>query len=254
VEQETPLFLSLPDNDGDTVADQMCFSARQEYPFMASGSVPLTLNYYVCTGNDVKEAHMASYSKFFSKPTGIPDIKILTDPIWSTWAEYHTEVNDTRVWDLAMGVKSRGFNNSQVEIDDNWETCYGDAIFDPDRFPDPKQLVDDLHGEDFRVTLWIHPFINDNCDSYSYADANGFFIKDANGVTQTTSWWQGQSAGLIDFTNEAAVTWWTQRLVDIQTSTGIDSFKFDAGETTWMPHNFTLSVNEQLWPNAFTTE
>ncbi|KAK7063208.1 hypothetical protein SK128_012465 [Halocaridina rubra] len=254
VEEGTPLFMSLPDNDGDSIADQLCFSAKQELPFAAPEAAPLTMNYYVCTGNDVKEAHMASYPKFFANPTGMPDLQMLTDPVWSTWAEYHTAVNDTRVWDFAMGIKSRGFNFSQVEIDDNWEACYGDAIFNPERFPDPKQLVDALHGEGFRVTLWTHPFINDDCPSYAYADQNGYFIKDENGTTQQTRWWQGLHAGMIDFTNEDAVIWWTQRLVDLQINTGIDSFKFDAGESSWIPDIFTLNVNELLWPNAFTTK
>ncbi|XP_068226650.1 LOW QUALITY PROTEIN: myogenesis-regulating glycosidase-like [Palaemon carinicauda] len=252
VEEGIPLFLSVPDNDGDGVADQLCLSSRFEEPFPVPDDVHLMLNYYVCTAENIKEVHLASYPKFFSSPTGIPDLRMLQDPIWSTWAEYHTKVNDTRVLDFAMAVKENGFNNSQVEIDDNWETCYGDAKWNPERFPDPASLIDDLHGRGFRVTLWIHPFINDNCESYIYADEKGYFVKDSTGVTQKTHWWQGRSAGIIDFTNPEAVAWWTQRLVDIQTSTGIDSFKFDAGESSWLPNVFTLNVDKQLWPNAYT--
>ncbi|XP_066944033.1 myogenesis-regulating glycosidase-like [Macrobrachium rosenbergii] len=252
VEEGIPLFLSAPDNDGDDVADQLCLSSRFEEPFSAPAGVNLTLNYYVCTAENVKEVHLATYPKFFSNPTGIPDLRMLRDPIWSTWAEYHASINDTSVWDFAMAIKENGFNNSQVEIDDNWETCHGNAEWNPETFPDPARLIDDLHNEGFRVTLWIHPFINDDCESFSYADEKGYFVKDAQGVTQKTHWWQGLSAGIIDFTNPAAVTWWTQRLVDIQTSTGIDSFKFDAGESSWLPKVFTLNVDERLWPSIYT--
>ncbi|KAK4303288.1 hypothetical protein Pmani_024673 [Petrolisthes manimaculis] len=252
VEDGTPLFVSLPDNDNNTVADELCLAARHEQPFAASPTAPLTLNYYLCSADDVRMVHEATFPKFFSLPEGIPDARMIQDPIWSTWAEYHTHVNDSRVLEFARTVTEKGFNNSQVEIDDDWETCYGDAIFNPDRFPDPKELVDQLHSEGFRVTLWIHPFINDNCQSFSYADHQGYFVKDSAGMTQLTSWWQGTSAGIIDFTNDAAVTWWTQRLLDLQNQTNIDSFKFDAGETNWLPKNFTLGVDELLWPNAYT--
>lgn len=58
--------------------------------------------------------HEATFPKFFSLPTGLPDARMISDPIWSTWAEYHTAVNDSRVLDLARAVTEYGFNNSQV--------------------------------------------------------------------------------------------------------------------------------------------
>lgn len=35
-------------------------------------------------------------------------------------------------------------------------------------------------SEGFRVTLWIHPFINDDCQSFAYADQQGYFVKVCN--------------------------------------------------------------------------
>ena len=49
------------------------------------------------------------------------------------------------------------------EIDDNWEECYGDAKFDVSdgKFPDPSSMISTIKNElGYRVTLWIHPFIN----------------------------------------------------------------------------------------------
>lgn len=52
-----------------------------------------------------------------------------------------------------------------------------------------------------------------------------------------TTWWNSaiNQTGQIDFTNPAAAAWYSDRLKSLQKSAGIDSFKFDAGETSWAP-------------------
>lgn len=81
----------------------------------------------------------------------------------------------------------------------------------------------------------------------------GFLLKDPNTHTALTSWWHGD-AGVVDFTNPAAVDWWTSRLERLRSEVGIDSFKFDAGEIDRMPYIFRLnnSVPTELEPNFYT--
>ena len=134
-------------------------------------------------------------------------------------------------------IINHGFNHSHLEIDDNWEVCYGDGRFDSEKFPDPARMVASLNDLGFRTSLWIHPFINVECESYSEAayPPNMFLIRDPKSKTVThngtfgedgifgdwegtawlpgtTLWWQGFSAGCVDFTNEEAARWWTDRL------------------------------------------
>ena len=61
-------------------------------------------------------------------------------------ARYKTLVNEARVMTFASQIQSNGFNNSQLEIDDRWELCYGEQTFDDKKFPDPKQMNDQLHS------------------------------------------------------------------------------------------------------------
>lgn len=55
VEEGTPLFLSLPDLDGDSVADELCLAARHQLPFSAAPGTPLTLTYFLCSADDVRK-------------------------------------------------------------------------------------------------------------------------------------------------------------------------------------------------------
>jgi len=75
---------------------------------------------------------------------GIPDERMMRDPVWSTWAEYKAGVDATDVIDFASQIRNNGFTNSQLEIDDRWENCYGDAEFDFSKFPDPGGLISQL--------------------------------------------------------------------------------------------------------------
>lgn len=40
----------------------------------------------------------------------------------STWARYKTLVNQARVLSFAEQIRQYGFNDSQLEIDDRWES------------------------------------------------------------------------------------------------------------------------------------
>ena len=55
VDDAVPLFLSLPDDNGDGVADEKCFAARMEYPFAAAEGTPLQLDYTMCSADDVRQ-------------------------------------------------------------------------------------------------------------------------------------------------------------------------------------------------------
>jgi len=92
------------------------------------------------------------------------------------------------------------------------------------------------------------------CDSFDTAFRNRFFVSDAKFKTGITWWWQGINSGTIDFSYPPAVAWWSNRLRSLQTQYGIDSFKFDAGEAIWLPHNALLVGESELQPSSYSTK
>lgn len=57
-----------------------------------------------------------------------------------------------------------------------------------------------------------------------------------------TSWWNG-NASYIDFTNPEAATWWANDLRTLLATSGIDTLKFDAGESNWYVYNLFCMKN-----------
>jgi alpha-glucosidase (family GH31 glycosyl hydrolase) len=68
-----------------------------------------------------------------------------------------------------------------------------------------------------------------------------------------TSWWEGNNAHYIDYTNEEARMWVIDRLKLLQELHGIDTFKFDAGESDYPPPNPVLNGDVELSPNSITS-
>lgn len=71
-----------------------------------------------------------------------------------------------------------------------------------------------------------------------------------------TTWWNSltNQAAYIDFTKPAVAKWFSDRLKDLQNSSGIDSFKFDAGETSWTVKNPVLNATAKEYPMKITTD
>ncbi|XP_046749481.1 myogenesis-regulating glycosidase isoform X2 [Diprion similis] len=247
VEDAAPLFI-----DQNNYKDKnLCLIAKNKAPYRHRESIEL--NYEIGVFGDPRSAHENVIHDHLGKPTGHPDERMIMNPIWSTWARYKANVSTEIVNEFADEILQYGFNNSQLEIDDNWETCYGSAIFDTKKFPNIKSLTDGLKAKGFRVTLWIHPFINEECvPAYTEALNDGYFVKNIDGEVRM-AWWQGKQAAAIDFTNPTAVEWWVQRLKNLQLTSGIDSFKFDAGEISWLPQIPSISGDVELSPGSFTS-
>lgn len=83
----------------------------------------------------------------------------------------------------------------------------------------------------FKTSLWVHPFINLDCSTHDEAYSKGYLV-DSTKTSVKSIWWNGNGS-YIDFTNPEAANWWANRLHDLIAISGIDTLKFDAGESSW---------------------
>lgn len=250
IEENVPLFISInASNDR-----KFCLQAKYEkHPYQNYKRNLPVLKYHICVSTDVKLIHDFMIRTFIKlRPTAIPDEMMFRKPIWSTWAQYHKEINQSLVMEFANNIIKNNFTHSQLEIDDDWTPKYGDMDFNVAKFPNAKEMVKQLNDIGFRVTVWLHPFFNIDSNAFLEAASNFFLIKQFESPQpELVSWWDGKLAGIIDVTNPKAVEWYLNKTTFLQQTYNISSFKFDAGEVNWLPLVYSAELDI---PNEYTKQ
>ncbi|NXT78596.1 MYORG glycosidase, partial [Zapornia atra] len=213
------------------------------------------LSYRVCVGSDVTSIHKYMVRRYFNKPSKIPAENAFRYPIWSTWALYKNNIDQDKLLRFAEKIKKYHFNCSHIEIDDMYTQAYGDFDFDPVKFPNVSEMFAKLKEDGFKVTLWTHPFINYNSSNFGVGIERQLFIKEPSGrLPAMVEWWNGIGA-ILDFTNPAARDWFQSHLHQLRHKYGISSFKFDAGETSYLPKQFSTFrplSDPSIWSRRYT--
>ncbi|ETE57483.1 putative family 31 glucosidase, partial [Ophiophagus hannah] len=213
------------------------------------------LSYRVCIGSDVTSIHKYMVRKYFYKPSKIPSRNAFRYPIWSTWALYKNDIDQEKLLRFAENIKKYKFNCSHIEIDDTYTQAYGDFDFDAAKFPNMTETFRKLQEDGFQITLWTHPFINYNSSNFGVGIEKQLFIKEPTGrLPAMVEWWNGIGA-ILDFTNPAARDWFQSQLRQLRNKYGISSFKFDAGETSYLPKQFSTFrplSDPSIWSRRYT--
>jgi alpha-glucosidase (family GH31 glycosyl hydrolase) len=209
-------------------------------------------------GNSLSAAFKKVSQKQFPASGKMPDPLLFARPQYNTWIELVYNQNQADILKYAHAIIDNGFPPGVLMIDDNWMDFYGKFSFRKDRFPDPAQMVKELHQLGFKVMVWVCPFISSDTQIFRDLNSKKLLLMSNKGNPATTwnqttdpeiiSWWNGYSASL-DFTNPEAITWYKQRLQGMVDNYSIDGFKFDAGDIEFYTGNATpfkaLNANEQ---------
>jgi alpha-glucosidase (family GH31 glycosyl hydrolase) len=187
--------------------------------------------------------------KHYGQPTEIPPESLFEKPTWTTWARYKTGIDKGVVLAFADEIIEHQYPFNVMEIDDRWQVYYGDLGFDPIHFPNPKAMIDQLHQKGFKVTAWVIPFLQPESQAFSEGANNGWLVRQTDGSPHLIEWWQGRG-GLLDVTNPSAMEWFFERLKQLQVQTGLDGFKFDAGEACFLPPD--AITHQPIHPNEYT--
>lgn len=175
------------------------------------------------------DAFRAASATYFPASGAAPAEAMFTAPQYNTWIEMPYAPTQGAVLGYVRGFLDAGFPPGLVMIDDRWSAAYGTWRFEPTRFPDPAQMIRQLHEWGCSVMLWLVPFVSPDSEIFRGLSTRGFLVRGADGEPAIRRWWNGYSA-LLDATNPEAVAWLHSELDALVNEYGVDGFKFDAGD------------------------
>lgn len=201
--------------------------------------------------NTLKGAFKYASSNYFPPSGKSPDRLLFTSPQYNTWIELVYDQNQKDILQYANKIVQNGFPAGVLMIDDNWQEDYGKWQFHPERFENPKLMIDSLHQMGFKVMMWVCPFVSPDSDIFRELKAKQFLIQEVDGEHNPliVRWWNGASS-VLDFSNPGAVQWFKQQLQFLVKEYGVDGFKFDAGDSYF--YTGPLKTYKSFSPNDHT--
>jgi len=196
------------------------------------------------SGQTLADARKYASTTFFPPSGEMPDELLFSKPQYNTWIELTYNHNQADIMQYARAIIDNGFEPGVFMIDDTWQEDYGKWDFHPGRFPNPKEMIEQLHAMGFKVMLWMCPFVSGDQALIvrELMKEKAFLMqkKQPNDTWETATipatipWWNGYSL-LLDFTNPAAVSWFNSELDRLVNEFGVDGFKLDAGDMDFYP-------------------
>ena len=252
IQYDVPLFVDI----NRLTPGWLTLVASYKKPYRPTADNLLHLNYTLCSceSKHPKQMFLAAAGRFWKYPLAVPNEDLFRYPTWSTWAAFKRSISSDILISFANKITSHGLRCSQIIIDDGWMTHYGDFKFNSNLFPDPRELVMELRRIlNASVSLWVHPF--SSCLSRNFwkrdSDGESLWVRSYfDWLPSQIIWWNGLGS-LLDLTNDEAFDWYLLELELLQKQYGIDSFKFDAGESTWLPSNGVVK-GDLSNPNVYT--
>lgn len=216
-------------------------------------------------GDCLRDAYVAVMRKYYPfEQKKLPE-KFFRTAQYNTWMEYTYFPTQKSVLEYAHAIVDNGYTPGILMIDEGWNLGYGTWEFDFHKFPNPKEMIDELHFLGFTVMLWLVPYVTSDGRDYlghvfpltSTLLGKEFkprLLRQPNGNVALVEWWNGISA-MLDLTEENDYNYLHGRLKHLMDDYGVDGFKFDGGNiasltpSQWVttPPNKTPEEINKAW-------
>lgn len=144
--------------------------------------------------------------------------------------------NQDQLLTVARRYKELGIPLDVIVIDYFHWTEQGDYRFDPQYWPDPKAMADELHAMGIKLMVSMWPTVNEKSQNYRHMLDNNLLIRTVSGSNRVFDFYGPQAE--IDVSNPATRAFVWQRLKENYLDNGVDCLWFDEAEPEIRPVHF----------------
>ncbi|GAA0348664.1 glycoside hydrolase family 31 protein [Bacillus horti] len=238
--QSIPFFVSLRDGAAHGLyfdnTWRTAFDMKNDPEYYSFASAGGQIDYYVFVGPAIKEV-ITQYTTL----TGRAPIP----PKWSLGyhqSRYSYETAE-EVRTLVKTFKEKGIPLDVVHLDIHYMDGYRVFTFDGNRFPDAKELVQELKEQGVHIVPIVDPGVKVDPEYAIYQEGvrEDYFCKYIEGNIYNGEVWPGVSA-FPDFTEERVREWWGEKQ-RFYSDIGIEGIWNDMNEPAVFNETKTMDVN-----------
>ncbi len=183
------------------------------------------IDYYFIRGNDADDV-IKGYRTITGKSQVMPKWAM---GFWQSRERYKTS---DELLTAINEYRKRNIPLDNIVLDWSYwpQDAWGSHDFDPERFPDPKGMIDSVHAMDARIMISVWPKFYYTTDNYKAFDEKGWMFNRA--VKDSIRDWIGSGyiAGFYDAYSEGARKMFWDQMNEKLYSKGIDAWWMDASE------------------------
>ena len=186
-------------------------------------------DYWITAGDTPKEIE-AHYADATGHAPMMPDFGL---GFWQCKLRYF---NQEQILEVARGYKERKIPLDVIVCDFyHWPRC-GDWRFDPEYFPDPKAMVDELKemGIELMVSVW--PQVDTRSENYQEMKQQGLLVRN-NGGVDVQMIFNGNNV-FMDATNPRTRAYVWDKIRQNYADLGIRTFWLDEAEPEYGTYDF----------------
>lgn len=152
---------------------------------------------------------------------------------WQCKLRYETQ---EELLNVAREYKRRHLPISVIIIDYFHWTMQGEWKFDPEKWPDPKAMVEELKSMGIRLMVSIWPTIDPRSENYEIMRRKNYLIRNEKGVNVVFMFLGPQT--YVDTTHPGARDYFWTRVMKNYYDAGIKNFWLDEAEPEMRPYDF----------------
>ena len=179
------------------------------------------IDYWVCAADTPAEI-VENYTEVTGRPTELPESLM---GLWQCKLRYRTQ---EELLEVAREYHRRGIQLDVIVIDFFHWDYQGDWDFDPEYWPDPQAMVDELKSYGIRLMVSVWPTIDEKSRNYPAYKENGYLVSADRGFSYAFNFMGHEY--FYDATNPDARKFAAGVLKQNYGKYGIDMFWLDVAE------------------------